>query len=257
MARELQFRVPMEIRRLESLADYRAAERFQEDVWGFDPREITPLSELVVAQKHGGLVLGAFDEQGRMAGFLFGWLGRHAGRICHYSRMTGVVPDLRDSGLGLRLKLEQRRWALEQGLDLICWTFDPLQSRNAHFNLQKLGAICREYYVNLYGDNSSRFNRGLETDRFLTEWWIASPRVLRRVGGQISEASAEREVEIPSQLDALLKEDLEEARRWRAKARRALQAALADGFAVCGLARREGRSFLALRRKPLEALLAE
>ena len=140
----------MEIRPLSTHQEYHDAERFQEEVWRFDPRDLTPSTEMIVAQKNGGLVLGAF-ENGRMTGFLFGWIGRRDGRVYHYSRMTGVLSGHRDSGLGLKLKLAQRRWALEQGLDLVCWTFDPLQSRNGYFNLQKLGVVSCEYQVNFYG----------------------------------------------------------------------------------------------------------
>lgn len=239
----------MDIRPLATPAEFRAAEQFQLDVWGFDPREITPLTELVVAQKHGGLVLGAFDGD-RLVGFLFGWIGRGNGRTYHYSRMTGVVPELRDRGLGLQMKLWQRRWALEQGYDLVCWTFDPLQSRNAHFNLRKLGVVCREYLVNFYGENQSRFNRGLETDRLLVEWWIASPRVLRCVGGEVPRADGLR-VEIPENIDALKERDLEAARGWRSRVRKAVQAALADGHLLSGF--ENGR--LVLERKPLEEVL--
>jgi predicted GNAT superfamily acetyltransferase len=246
----------MQIRPLASVDEFRAAERFQEEVWSFDPREVTPLSELVTAAREGGLVLGAFDPAGRMVGLVYGWVGRRAGKFYHFSRLAGVAADQRDSGLGMQLKLEQRRWALDQGFDLICWTFDPLQSRNAHFNLMKLGAICREYLVNLYGQNNSRFNRGLETDRFLAEWWIASPRVLRRVGGQIPEPAGEREVEIPAQIDAVRERDLEEARGWRERTRAELVDALGKGYVVTGLARRQGRSFLTLQKKPLETILA-
>ena len=239
----------MEIRPLSSHAEFRAAERFQLDVWGFDPLEVTPLTELVVAQKHGGLVLGAFDGD-RLVGFLFGWIGRHDGKSYHYSRMTGVVPEFRDRGLGLQLKLWQRRWALEQGYDLVCWTFDPLQSRNAHFNLRKLGVVCREYLVNFYGENRSRFNRGLETDRLVAEWWIASPRVLRCVGGQSPAADGLR-IEIPESIDAVKEADLDAARSWRSRVREAVTAAIAGGHVVCGYADRR----LILERKPLEEIL--
>ena len=120
----------------------------------------------------------------------------------------------------------------------------------------KQRVFCREYLVDYYGPNESHFNKGLETDRFQVEWWIASPRVLRCVGGQRPEATADREVEIPEDIDALKERDLQEARRRRAQTREQLQAALAEGYVVGGLARREGRSFLTLEKKPLNELLA-
>lgn len=247
----------MEIRLLKAQEEYRAAEQFQLDVWGFEPSEITPSTELIVAQKHGGLVMGAFDASGRMAGFLFGWVGRRNGKVYHYSRMTGVIREQRDAGLGFRLKQEQRRWALEQGFDLVCWTFDPLQSRNGHFNLQKLGVISREYLVNFYGENSSHFNRGLDTDRFQAEWWIGSPRVARRMEGEVSPPPESGvRVEIPPDIDVTKERDLEEARRWRARSREQLRSEMAAGGVVSGFERRDGRSHVVLERKSLEELLA-
>src|SRR5690606_4809080 len=99
----------------------------------------------------------------------------------HWSHMMGVVPECRTSGLGLRLKVAQRERALAMGLDLIEWTFDPLQAVNAHLNFAKLGAIATTYAVNIYGDSSSALHRGTPTDRLIAEWWLQRPHVERRV----------------------------------------------------------------------------
>src|SRR5262245_12143407 len=171
------------IRPLHSHDDYLAAEQLQRDVWHFPDREVIPLNELVVAQKHGGYVFGAF-EKSKMVAFCFGVPGFRAGKTYHYSRMLGVRPGIQDRGLGYKMKLLQRKFVLEQGLDLVRWTFDPLQSRNAHLNVTKLGVVIREYLVNVYGESGSRFNRGLETDRFVTEWHIRSRRVVDRLKGR-------------------------------------------------------------------------
>jgi len=182
--------------------------------------------------------------------------------------MLGVLPRLRDRGIGLRLKLQQRRLVLRQGLDLVRWTFDPLQSRNAFFNLEKLAVIARDYLVDVYPSSASRFNAGLETDRFHTEWWIRSRRARDRAAGRVAPRTLadaepyapaletrrdadgwlhpvrarlrlrERRVgaEIPDDLDALKAADLALARRWRRQTRAVFQAYFARGYVLHGYA---------------------
>ncbi|MBI2933431.1 MAG: GNAT family N-acetyltransferase [Planctomycetes bacterium] len=246
----------MIIRKLQTHQEYLAAEDIQRIVWRFPEREVIPLNELVVAQKNGGHVFGAFDD-GRMVAFCFGIPGFRDGKVYHYSRMLGVLPEYQDRGLGYRLKLAQRRYVLQQGLDLIRWTFDPLQSRNAYFNIVKLGCIAREYLVNVYGQSGSRFNQGLETDRLVPEWWIRSKRVVRpatlaeaqtvapaidcapvRKGWIEARAARTRlrdprvSIEIPDSIDDLKRQDLEAARTWRARTREAFLAYFKRGYVV-------------------------
>jgi predicted GNAT superfamily acetyltransferase len=241
------------IRKLERHEEYRAAEEIQRRVWHFPWREVIPLNELVVAQKNGGHVFGAF-EKGRMVGFCFGVPGFRDGKVYHYSRMLGVLAEYQDRGVGRLLKLKQREYALEQGLDLARWTFDPLQSRNAYLNIEKLGCVVREYLVNIYPGSGSRFNRGLDTDRFVPEWWIRSKRVRDRIAGRgtptLDEACSNyapviageplREkgvsLEIPSDIDAIKRKDLAEARAWRQRTRRAFLALFKAGYAITGFA---------------------
>ena len=170
------------IRPLATLAAYRACEELQRRVWAMpDDRDIVPLHLLLTAHKNGGLLLGAFAGE-EMVGFVFGFPGlTPAGRIKHCSHMMGVAPGWRSKGLGYRLKLAQRAFALDQGLDLITWTYDPLESRNAYLNIHKLGAVCRTYLRDLYGPMSDGLNAGLPSDRFAVDWWIASERVQQRV----------------------------------------------------------------------------
>lgn len=165
------------IRKIQTVNEYHACEALQQKVWRFKDREIIPINELITVQRNGGLVLGAFAPGGKLAGFLFGLPGLRGGRLIHCSRMLAVNPAYRGKAIGLSLKLAQRRFCLERGIDLAQWTFDPLQSLNAYFNIAKLGCIAREYVVNLYGCSSSVLNRGMETDRFVCEWWLRSPRV--------------------------------------------------------------------------------
>ncbi len=269
----------MIIRKLRTHAEYLAAEDIQRTVWHFPEREVIPLNELVVAQRIGGHVLGAFDR-GRLVAFCFGIPGYAGGKVFHYSRMTGVLPRYQDSGVGYRLKLAQRALVLAQGLDLVRWTFDPLQSRNARFNIEKLGCVIDEYLVNVYGASGSRYNRGLETDRFVPKWWIRSKRVRDRLAGRAKSVPIEEalpsfpaaiatrfrgnlarpgqvslpargrraSVEIPADIDAVKRKALSVARAWRRATRAAFQALFQRGFAITGFATGDGRSHYLLER---------
>lgn len=252
----------MEIRKLATPEEYLEAEHLQRTVWNFPDREVIPLNELIVLQKHGGHVFGAFDGK-TMAAFCFGLPAYRDGKTYHYSRMLGVLPGRQDSGLGYAMKLKQREYVLKQGLDLVVWTFDPLQSRNAYLNIEKLGCVIHEYMVNLYPASGSKFNEGLESDRFTTEWWIDSKRVGDSIAGRkrsyelkdyapaietrVGEAGwrepgklalpgrAKRiSVEIPDDIDALKKDDLSLAQRWRKVTRDAFTAAFKKGYIVHG-----------------------
>jgi predicted GNAT superfamily acetyltransferase len=131
--------------------------------------------------KRGGILLGAFDEASKMQGFVYSIPAMKEGRPTQWSHMLGVRREVRGTGLGLRLKLEQRIHALALGLDLIEWTFDPLQAVNAHLNLTRLGAVVEEYEENIYGESSSPLHRGSPTDRFVAEWHLRAPHVERRI----------------------------------------------------------------------------
>jgi len=254
----------MEIRKIVEPREYRQVEEAQRRIFGFPDREIVPLNELVPIQKNGGCVLGAFEGR-RLVAFCFGCPGYKRGKTYHYSRMLGVLPAWRDSGVGARLKLAQREFALEQGLDLVTWTFDPLQSWNAFFNLEKLGVLVREYLVNYYVGSESLFNRGFDADRFTAEWHIRSRRVRDRAAGKRPgpdpggyepllgsrpgsggwpepvrirpEARGPRlSVEIPDDIDALKKDDLRLARLWRSRTREVFLDLFRRGFVATGFA---------------------
>ena len=232
----------MEIRRLRTPEEYREAERLQKAVWRFPDREVNPLSELVAIQRNGGIALGAF-ERGKLVGLCFGCPGFRNGKVYHYSRMLGVLPGYQDSGIGARLKRRQRRESLAQGLDLVKWAFDPLQTRNGRFNLEKLGVVVREYVVNLYPGSESRYNRSIGSDRFIAEWWIASRRVRERLAGRgkTKPARGGISVEVPDDIEALKRKSPAAARRWRLKTRKAFLRLFRQGYVVHGFARRRGR----------------
>jgi predicted GNAT superfamily acetyltransferase len=172
------------IRPLECLADYHACEALQRRIWDMpDDLEVVPLHLLLTAHRNGGLLVGAFAG-GELVGFVFGFPGIDAGgRPKHCSHMMGVLPERQSSGIGLRLKRAQRDAVLAQGLDLVTWTYDPLESRNAHLNICRLGAVCHIYLRDYYGPLTDGLNAGLPTDRFQVEWWLADDRVERKLAG--------------------------------------------------------------------------
>jgi predicted GNAT superfamily acetyltransferase len=172
------------IRPLTTLDECRQVVDLEKRVWGYtDAEDVVPTPVLIVTIKRGGILLGAFDRSGRMIGFVYSLPALKDGRASQWSHMLGVLPESREAGLGSRLKLEQRRAALGMGLDLVEWTYDPMQAMNAHLNFAKLGVIVSEYEENIYGDSSSPLHRGTPTDRFVAEWWLSSRRVEHRIAG--------------------------------------------------------------------------
>jgi predicted GNAT superfamily acetyltransferase len=172
----------MHIRPLTTLEDCRAVADLERVVWGYtDAEDVVPPPVLIVSIKRGGILLGAFDEGGVMKGFVYSLPGIKDGRVMQWSHMLGVTADARDAGLGAALKLAQREQALAMGMDLIEWTYDPLQAMNAHLNFSKLGIVVEEYEENIYGESSSLLHRGTPTDRFVAEWHLRLPHVERRI----------------------------------------------------------------------------
>ena len=173
----------MRIRPLTTLEDCRTVVALEKQVWGYtDAEDVVPVPVLIVTIKRGGVLLGAFDDQGDMTGFVYSIPGWKHGRATQWSHMLGVVADARSAGLGRRLKLAQREATLALGIDLIEWTFDPLQALNAHLNFSRLGVVAEEYEENIYGESSSPLHRGSPTDRLVAEWRLNEPHVLRRIG---------------------------------------------------------------------------
>ena len=173
----------MQIRPLTTLDDCRKVVELEKTVWEYsDNEDVVPAPILIVSAKRGGILLGAFDAAGEMKGFVYSLAAVKDGRLTQWSHMLGVTADARDSGLGARLKLAQREYTMRMGLDLIEWTYDPLQALNAHLNFAKLGVVVQEYAENIYGDSSSPLHHGTPTDRFIAEWQLATPHVERRIG---------------------------------------------------------------------------
>ncbi len=228
----------IEIRGLTSHAEFQDAVRLQQQIWGFEEIELLPLRLFVVASKVGGQVFGAFDGP-RMIGFCLAIPGLKAGGKSYlHSHMLGVLPEYRDAGVGRRLKLVQRDEALGRGIDLIEWTFDPLEIKNAFFNIERLGAIVRRYVFNQYGTTTSRLHGGLPTDRCIAEWWIGSPRAEAIIAGrQFDRNPVEVRIAIPSGIADIRSDDPQRAREIQQQASVQFPRAFDAGLAVIGFER--------------------
>jgi len=176
-------------RDLTTLEDYAQVVELERMVWGPGYDDVVPVSILAVSVRGGGILIGAFTGA-RMIGFVYSMAGIKHGKPTQWSHMLGVLEAHRNDGTGRRLKLLQRERALMMGLELIEWTYDPMQALNAHLNFTKLGVIVEEYEENVYGTSSSPLHRGNPTDRFVAQWWIAKPHVERRLQGASQAATA-------------------------------------------------------------------
>jgi len=172
----------MVFRSLHTFDEFRQVMALESEIWGYsDPEDAVGIPMFVITLKRGGILLGAYDGD-RMVGFVYSIAGIKNGRATQWSHMLGVLPAYRGTGLGRDLKIEQRRRSLGMGLDLMEWTYDPLQAVNAHLNFRRLGAIVEDYVENVYGESSSVLHRGNPTDRFIAQWWMRSPRVTSILG---------------------------------------------------------------------------
>ncbi|HET7205676.1 MAG TPA: GNAT family N-acetyltransferase [Terriglobales bacterium] len=190
------------IRKCQSLDEMRACVALQKEVWNFTDIELVPLRMFVVASKIGGQVLGAFDGT-ELVSFILAIPGARNGHPYLHSHMLGVRSDYRNAGLGRRMKLFQREQALASGFELIEWTFDPLEIKNAYLNIVKLGAIARRYNVNQYGITSSPLQGGLPSDRLIAEWWLKSKRVQTGLqSGAFPAFACKRTIEVPTEVYA-------------------------------------------------------
>jgi predicted GNAT superfamily acetyltransferase len=188
------------IRRCQGLDELRACVALQKDVWNFSDAELVPLRMFVVAEKVGGQVMGAFDGSD-MVGFALSVPGTRSGHIYLHSHMLAVRKDHRNGGLGRRLKLLQRDDALSRGIELIEWTFDPLEIKNSYLNIEKLGAISRRYNINQYGITTSPLQGGLPSDRLIAEWWLSSKRVETLLAtGKVPLVNQHLGIEVPAQI---------------------------------------------------------
>jgi predicted GNAT superfamily acetyltransferase len=223
------------VRKCESLDEFRRCVDLQREIWGEADLEVEPATMFVVAAHTGGQVLGAFDG-GRLVGYTLAVVGVRDRVTYLHSHMTGVHSEYRDRGVGRMLKLFQRSEALGRGIRLIQWTFDPLEVRNAHFNLNRLGAICREYHSNLYGVTTSPLHRGMETDRLLVEWHLDSARVVAAIGNLVKDpVEAPAVIELPGELEGWQREGSSEVGVVQARVREEFTRWFAKGYAAVAL----------------------
>ena len=201
----LQPTTAVEIRTLTELSEFDLCVEIETAVWGYDPADMIPRRMFLLASRIGGQVMGAFAG-GTMAGFAMALPGYRHGHPYLHSHMVGVLPEFRNLGLGRKLKLAQREDALARGFELMEWTFDPLEIKNAHLNIARLGAIVRRYKRNFYGPSSSPLQGGLPTDRVYAEWWLRSKRVcgvLARRTAEVRGAGASECAEPDIQMEGL------------------------------------------------------
>jgi predicted GNAT superfamily acetyltransferase len=272
------------IRLLESPKDMTLVEELQRAVWPGSETDVVPAHVFIAGIHNGGILIGAFvDEQ--LIGFVFGFPGIEftpdGPRPKHCSHMMGIRPGHRDSGVGFVLKRAQWQMVRKQEIDHITWTFDPLLSRNANLNIAKLGAVCNTYRRSEYGDMRDGLNAGLPSDRFQVDWWVNTRRVERRLGKRARKplkldnfSKAELHplytphtadsnlirppehfspleghlllAEIPSDFNAMKKDDFTLARDWRFFSREVFETAFSEGYLITDFIFDDGRSFYVL-----------
>ena len=220
------------IRPFESIADHEQCQELQGQVWGA-PFAV-PVNMTVAVHRHGGVAIGAYDKHSRqMIGFVLSFVApvtipEARNGLSHYSHMAAVAESWRGRGIGAALKLAQREAVLAKGINLITWTYDPLEARNAALNIRKLGCICRIYERNVYGEMADNLNAGIATDRFEVEWWVGDPRP------RFVPDSPRMEIETPVDFQAIKKRDLNLAKAWRMRTRLQMEQAFKQGYAVTG-----------------------
>jgi predicted GNAT superfamily acetyltransferase len=232
----------VEVRQLFQLSEFEEVLRLQQAIWGFADIELLPLRFLVVVSKVGGHVFGAYDGD-MMVGFCFAIPGiKPGGRPYLHSHMLGVLPAYQNAGAGRSLKLKQREEALARGIELIEWPFDPLELKNAFFNIERLGAIVRRYHENQYGITFSPLHGGLPTDRCYAEWWIDTPRVRGILDGAPLAAACAMKIGYPADIARIRAEDPRRARRIQKENGEKFRRAFEQGLAVTRFARGEAES---------------
>ena len=261
------------IRELAQHEERAEAVRIQDETWGAGFTERVPAAILLVAQKTGGVAAGAFSPEGRMLGFVFGMMGVRDGQLIHWSDLLAVRPEAQGRRLGEALKTFQRDHCRALGIETMYWTFDPLVARNAHLNLNRLGAAVDEFVPNMYGTNTSSPLHALGTDRFIAAWNVSTtPEPLPSsasllvgapvVAGAGSEAPAGGwtlpdapavAIRIPSDYQSLVRADVERARQWRTSTSGAFSHYFTRGYRVTAFVPPHGPHATYLLSSPADA----
>ena len=236
------------VRECTTIEEFDACVRLQREAFGLPDLELSPRRHLIVARSAGGWVLGAFAGE-ELVGFVLHQAGARGDEVIGYSHMMAVARSFQNRGVGARLKWAQRERALREGRGFIKWTWDPMQARNAHFNINRLGAVARDYAVNFYGTDYSTLPEhageryGIDSDRLVAEWRLRDARVeaLAR-GEEAGPAGAPvASVEIPPDWGALVSEDPARARGEQQRVRGEFRRAFAEGLVCAGFARDAAR----------------
>jgi predicted GNAT superfamily acetyltransferase len=248
------------IREIDDVGQMRAVEELQKEVWGIPDLDVVPLTHLVAAKEAGGVLIGAFDGED-LVGFVYGFPSFERGQLAHHSHMLAVKTAYRNLDLGRRLKLAQREHVIAQGIGLITWTFDPLQSLNAYFNFSKLGVVADRYLPNFYGEDAASFLHQTGTDRLWVSWLVSTEHVKKTISGINDQANLEHglplvsiemdgsprrnvlsqclardsvSIDIPGDINSLQRQT---ALRWREETRWAFTEAIEAGYVVVGFVR--------------------
>lgn len=231
------------IRECETHEDFRQCIALEREVWRDEDIDIMPIRMYMISRNCGGPTFGAFDEHGKLIGVAHMLPALVRRNIAFHSHLVSVAEAFRDKNIGYRIKLAQREYATKAGVKMMYWTFDPLQSRNAYFNINKLGVIIRRYGVNYYGQNvSTVFDSEIPSDRVVAEWWISSDHVAKTLSGakpRVDDVQAT--VSIPDDIGAVRASSVEEHLKWRLKNREEFQSALATDVIVRGFERNRER----------------
>lgn len=246
------------LRDIDSVSEMHQVEALEQEIWGCEDLDVLPATMLSATTAVGGVLVGAYDDT-TLVGFVYGFPGLEDDELIHHSHMLAVKRSHRNFDLGYRLKLAQRERVATQGIKRITWTFDPLQSLNAHFNFGKLGVVANKYKINFYGETTTSFLHQFGTDRLWVSWLIESERVNKRLQGEEYERSGRRTlprlvrnlkdepipsetsavlgnhylaIEVPGDINALQQKNPELALRWRETTRQAFTDSMAAGYLV-------------------------
>ncbi|HRH43993.1 MAG TPA: GNAT family N-acetyltransferase [Pyrinomonadaceae bacterium] len=246
---------------INSIAEMHEVEELQRIVWQVPDIEVVPNSQLIAAVKAGGVLLGAFERK-KMVGFAYGFVSYEKGQMAHHSHMLAVLPEYRNYKLGEKLKRAQKDFVLRQGITIMSWTFDPLQSLNAYFNFHKLGVVSDTYFVDFYGDDAPSFLHQNSTDRLWVFWHLdqekpkpevnleSVKRLVQMEKGEIPNTFdfTDEEflaIEIPTNINKLQDENLELAVEWRKATRKAFVESFRKGYTATEFYRmnRDGQDY--------------
>ena len=275
--------VDIVIRDIDGQAEMRAVEELQKEVWGLPDLDVVPLTQFVAAKAAGGALIGAFVDK-TLIGFAYGFPGFEHERATHHSHMLAVKPEYRSHSVGYRLKLAQRDFIIAQGIGLMTWTFDPLQSLNAYLNFNRLGVVSNQYLVDFYGADAASFLHRNGTDRLWVTWPVNSRRVTEKLyskvltrdygkGESLLEVTENsipgyRDlndanigdvafIEIPGRIKEIEQQSLELAADWRDATRMAFTKAIDAGFVIVDFVRgNETGKYVLSRTQTMEDLAA-